>query len=410
MPTLNRWDRPSPAVRALIRTAAERLLAAPEPPYDEIDAVTLAGADPAVMADPALVAAIRRANRANLTHWLRANVQDPGMPVAPNLGPETFGISRDLVRRGLDQMSLDAYRTGQNAAWRLWMALVFTLTADPGELAEVLDVTARSISAFVDETLAGIAVEVTREREHLTRGTQAERLEVVTLVLSGAPIAADRASLRLGYELARTHTAAIVFSDGAEPDQVAVEEAAELLARAAGARRPLNIVAGAASLWTWIPSAAGPDLEQLRAGLGHSTQVRIALGPTLPGIDGFRRSHLDALATQRLLLRVPGDVRIATYDEVQVVALATQDEQRADEFVRRTLGPLVGAPAELRETLRVYLREDCNTTQAAKALYAHRNTVVNRLARAEQLLPAPLAGRLLAVGLALEIIHWLGTG
>ncbi|WP_354697917.1 hypothetical protein DSM112329_03575 [Paraconexibacter sp. AEG42_29] len=403
-----RWELPSDAVRALIRTAAEQLLAMPDDVFAEIDAVTLADAGPAVTADPGLVAAIRRANRANLRHWLGANVHDPGAPVAPNLGPETFGIARDLVRRGLDQNSLDAYRTGQNAAWRGWMALAFSLTSDPVELAELLDVTARSIFAFVDGTIGGIAAEVERERQHLTRGTQAERLEVVTLVLGGAPIAVERASLRLGYDLTRTHTAAIVFSDAVQPDQVALEAGAELLARAAGARRPLTVVAGASALWTWIEGATGPDVAVLRAGMAGSAQTRVALGPTLPGIDGFRRSHLDALATQRLLQRVSEEVQLATYDEVQVVALATHDEQRADELVRRTLGPLASAPVELRETLRTYLREDSNATRTARVLFAHRNTVLGRLARAEALLPAPLAGRSLQVGLALEITHWLG--
>jgi DNA-binding PucR family transcriptional regulator len=404
-----RWERPSAGVRELIRTAAELLVAAPSSAFEQIDEVTIADADPAVLADPALVAAIRRANRANLNHWAQANIADPGAPVPPNLGPEIVGIARDLVRRGYDQTSLDAYRIGQNAAWRAWMALAFTLTTDPAELAELLDVTARSIFGFVDATLAGIATEVERERERLTRGTHAERLEVVSLLLEGAPIREDRASLRLEYELDRTHAAAIIFSDVAEPDHGALEAGAELLARAAGARRPFSVVASASALWAWIPvTDAGLDLEPVRAGLEILPGIRIAVGQTLPGIEGFRRSHLDALATQRLLQRVPEDVRLAAYDEVQVVALATQDEGRADEFVRRTLGPLAAAPPELRETLRAYLREGCNMSQTARVLFAHRNTILSRLERAEQLLPAPLAGRTLQVGLALEIARWLG--
>jgi DNA-binding PucR family transcriptional regulator len=400
-----RWERPSERVRDLIRTAAEQLLEAPDAVFDEVDAATLAQVG---TADPALVAGIRRTNRANLLHWTRANARAPGEHVAPNLGPETLGIARDLVRRGLDQGSLEAYRAGQNVTWRLWMTLAFSLTDDPAELGELLDVTAQSIFGFVDETLAGIAAEVERERERLTSGTLAERLEVVTLVLEGAPIRPDRASLRLQYELGRTHTAAVVFSDAVEPDQVALEEGAELLARAAGARRPFTVVASASTVWAWIPGAEGPDLAAVRAALDGLAEARIALGPTLPGIDGFRRSHLDALATQRLLLRTPAAVRLATYDEVQVVALATQDEQRADHFVRRTLGPLATAAPELRETLWTYLREECNASRTAKVLFAHRNTVLNRLARAEQLLPAPLAGRALQVGLALEVERWLG--
>jgi len=39
-------------------------------------------------------------------------------------------------------------------------------------------------------------------------------------------------------------------------------------------------------------------------------------------------------------------------------------------------------------------------------LFAHRNTILSRLARTEPLLPAPLAGRGLPVALALEILRW----
>jgi DNA-binding PucR family transcriptional regulator len=91
---------------------------------------------------------------------------------------------------------------------------------------------------------------------------------------------------------------------------------------------------------------------------------------------------------------------------VQVVALATADEERAQEFVTRTLGELASAPADLRETVRVYLAEGSSASRAARVLYTHRNTVLGRLAKAQRLLPAPLEGRGLPVALALEILHW----
>jgi DNA-binding PucR family transcriptional regulator len=392
------WDRPSPRVAELIREAVEQLIAAPDALFDEVDETTLANASSAISADPALVDAIKRTNRANLMHWAMANLRDPGARVEPNLGGEVLGIARDLVRRGLDDTSLDTYRAGQNIAWRLWMQRSFELTSDPDELRELLDVSARSIFTFVDETIAGIARQIEAERERLTQGTNVERLEVVALIVEGAPIKSEVAEARLGYAHERSHTAAVVFSD-----------AAEALASAAGARRPFSVVASASSLWAWVPGEQGPSLAALSEALAGLPEVRVALGPTAYGLQGFRRSHLDALATQRLLLRSRLDVRLATFDEVEVVALATQDEERAAELVDRTLGPLATAPEELRETLRVYLREECNATRAAKALYAHRNTVLNRLAKAEELLPAPLTGRSLQVALALEIVRWLGV-
>lgn len=403
------WPAPSPRVAELIRTACALMLDTPEDVAGEVDAVTLAHSDPAVLADPGFVEAIRRANRANLLHWAEANVRDPGAEVAPNLGPEVVNIARDLVRRGIDATTLDAYRTGQNAAWRLWMNLAFTMTSDPAELSEMLDVTARSIFAFVDATIAGITAQVTRERERLTRGTHAERLEVVTLILEGAPIAQDRASTRLGYALDRPHTAAVVFSDSPDPDEGALGRAAEVLARGAGARAPFSVTASASSLWVWVPGADGPDLDAVRAALDGLPDTRIAVGTTDHGMAGFRRSHLDALAVQRLLHRTPDRVRLASYADVQVVALATQDEERAHEFVERTLGRLAAAPPELRETVRTYVREGFSASRTAERLFTHRNTILNRLGRAEELMPAPLAGRTVQVGVALEVVRWLGT-
>ena len=106
--------------------------------------------------------------------------------------------------------------------------------------------------------------------------------------------------------------------------------------------------------------------------------------------------------------RTPRDLRLASYQDVQLVALSAQDEENTAEFVSRTLGRLASAEPELRETLRVYIREEFSASRAARALFAHRNTVLNRLARARDLLPTPLEGHGLQVGLALEIVHWLG--
>ena len=87
--------------------------------------------------DPVLNAATRRSTRANLLHWAAANVSDPGAPVPANLGPEPLGIARDLVRRGLNESALQAYRVGQNVAWQRWMSIAFGLTSDPGRATRI---------------------------------------------------------------------------------------------------------------------------------------------------------------------------------------------------------------------------------------------------------------------------------
>jgi DNA-binding PucR family transcriptional regulator len=404
MSTTAIWPAPSPVVAALIRTGAAAFLEDPGGLFDEVDAAVLAATPSRLSADPAITAATVATNHANIIHWANANVRRPGEPVPANLSPAVVDIARDIVRRGLDDTtSLNTYRIGQNVAWRFWMARAFALTEDADVLRELLDVTARSIFSFVDETVEGIQDLIEAEREQLLHGTHAERLETVTLILEGAPITVERASARLRYELAARHTAAVVWSDA----DTALEPAAEALAGAAGAGRPFTVSATARTLWVWWSGGdAAPDPDALGAALPE--HVRAALGTTAAGIDGFRRAHHDALATQRLMQRMPADRRVARYEDVQLVALTAADEARAADFVTRTLGELATAPDELRETLRVYLREGSSASRAARALFTHRNTVLNRLARARELLPAPLEGRGLPVALALEVVHWLG--
>ena len=103
------------------------------------------------------------------------------------------------------------------------------------------------------------------------------------------------------------------------------------------------------------------------------------------------------------------DLRVTRFADVQLVALALADEQCGREFVTRTLRKLADAEGELRDTLCVYIGEQFSAARAARALYTHRNTVLNRLQRAERLLPLPLAGHGLEIGVALEIAQWLGT-
>ncbi|MFI9772576.1 PucR family transcriptional regulator [Streptomyces sp. NPDC052415] len=399
------WDPPSARVRELIRQGAEIALH-PKPEWlAELDAATLSGHEQ-ISTDPVLSAGARRTNRSNLLFWAASNVRAPGEPVPANDTDAPLVIARDLVRRGLDESTLDAYRVGQGVALRVWTQIACSLTDDTEELRELLDVSLRSISAFVDGTVAAIAARMRLERAELTRGTHAERREVVALLLEGAPITWQRAQERLGYALQQTHTAAVVWTDAPEPDVHQLDRAADALASAADQAPPLSILAGGATRWVWIHGR--PDAGHVQAVLDRLPAVRIALGSTGAGIDGFRRSHLDALTAQQMLARLSSAQRLASYDDVELVALVTRNPEHADRFVLRTLGDLATAPAEVTEAVRVFLAEQCNASRAATRLFTHRNTLLRRLARADELLPRPLSAHPLNVAAALEILRWRG--
>jgi DNA-binding PucR family transcriptional regulator len=74
--------------------------------------------------------------------------------------------------------------------------------------------------------------------------------------------------------------------------------------------------------------------------------------------------------------------------------------------VNQVLGDLAGAPPELHETVRTYLRLMGNATATASALFTHRNTVIRRIATAERLLPRPLHQDPFSVAVALETVRW----
>lgn len=402
------WEPPSPRVCELIRRGAQIVLDPPAEWLAELDAATLSGPQRVQIAeDPVLAAATRRANRSNLFFWASSNVQRPGERVAANLGEVPMVVARDLVRRGLNESALDAYRSGQGVALRRWIQICFTLTGDPEELRELIDVSCRSISEFVDDTIAAITTRIAHEREELTQGTHAERRETVSLLLEGAPIPRSRAEQRLGYRLDGRHTAAIVWCDEPRPDLAALDRAAELIGAAAGDARPLAVLASAATRWVWVHGR--PDAARLRETVASEPQVRIAVGSTGDGLDGFRRAHLDALTVQHMLARLASPQQLATHDEVELVALITTDLEHADQFVHRVLGALASADAELTESVRRYIAEQCNVSRAAQSLYIHRNTLLRRLAQADRLLPRPLADDVVGVGAALDVLRFLGS-
>jgi DNA-binding PucR family transcriptional regulator len=402
------WEPPEHRICELIRMSTERFLADLDAYVDEAASVVSAGA-PELAGDAALVASVRASIRADTLRWGSAQHHHPGRPVPVDVPPEAIDLARDLVRRGIDLRHLQAgYREAQNVACTRWVAAAAAM-CDLQELVPVIDIGLRAIYIWVDAVLASISEQIGREQEELAGGALARRLETVTLILDGAPIPEQRASERLGYDITRRHTALVLWVEDEEGDQGALEQTARVLALAAGAPRPLIVPASATMTWAWLIAEDEPDLRTVRRAFADSHRgVRAAIGTLRGGAAGFRRSHREAVAAHQLAKRTPGGERLTAYQDVRIAVLASQDQDQAMQFVTDTLGALAKAAPELRETVRVYLEEGANAARAAERMFAHRNTVLNRVARAEELMARPLAGRHLSVGLALELLRWLG--
>ncbi|MET9201179.1 helix-turn-helix domain-containing protein [Gordonia sp. NPDC003585] len=397
------WPQVSAAVGDVIRQGSQLVLNARDDWVSAMHDAALGSVRMAAVAeDPVLAEGTRRTNLANIMHWAAANVSRPGERVSVNMTPEIVNATRDLVRRGLDESALDSFRTAQSVAWQLWMEICFGLTDDTKVLHELLSVTSRSISTFIDDTVEAMTKSMAAERADLARGTHAQRRTTVALLLEGAPIPRARAEAQLGYRLSGRHTAVVLWSDGPDP-------AAELEAAAADLGRVtdrfgLSVIASASSWWLWLPTDSSSIPDRLDA---HPT-IGMAVGRTGNDVEGFRTSHFQALTVQRVLSRMTSGRRIARFDDVRLVSLLDTDRPAVDEFVTDVLGDLHQAPRELQATLRTWIGLQCNTVRTAQETYTHRNTIVRRLARAESLLPRPLTENLVDVAVCLEVLEWRG--
>ena len=83
-----------------------------------------------------------------------------------------------------------------------------------------------------------------------------------------------------------------------------------------------------------------------------------------------------------------------------------QNMESARQFIAHTLGELATADPALRKVLHTFLESGCNGKYTADVLHLHRNTFLRRLARAEALLPRPLAESRVHVAAALEVLNW----
>lgn len=396
----DQWARPSAPAAALIVAAVERVVDAPQEWVDEFNAAALRGVRlDEIVGDRVLVDEVRQTNEGNLAQWAQHNLVDPGarVPVRDvEIGAE---LVRELVRRGLDAGILDAFRTAQSVAWGRWMVICFELTDDVELLREVLEITSRSIAAFIDDTVAALAEQIAVARAQLAGDTHAERRAAVALILEGAPIDDARAESQLHYRIAGPQTAVVLRGVGLSMSRL--EASRDAIMSANRLSRHLTVLAGADRMWVWFPTA---DLRVDEACVASG--VHVAVGGPGTGREGFRRSHFQALNADQTLIGLGSARSVVRYGELALIGAMSQDRGTVDDFVQQTLGDLAVADPDLRECMRVWFAQQCNSTATAARLFTHRNTVVRRLAKAEEMLPVGLSGNAIAVAAALEYLHW----
>jgi len=311
---------------------------------------------------------------------------EPSDAVAPS---EAVAYAKEYARRGLSfELLRRAYRSAQAAFSRMWLERLRMVDLDPDTFAESVGFFNDWLFTWIDALERQVIEPYMSERERWIRGSAAMRAEQVRAVLAGGRVDVAEVSARLGYELRRTHLAFLVYGDGSFPDM-------ERVALSIADSSVLTVPQGG-HLACWTASLTVPE----------DCPLHVAVGLPGAGVEGFRRSHLEASLARRAaeVLSLPGPIR---FEDVCLDVLLTQDASEARRFVLRELGPLADGSDMSRRlvaTLTAFYDEGSSFVRAARRLGVHENTVTYRVQRAEELLGHPVSERRLELQVALRLV------
>lgn len=401
-------------------TANEAIIACASGLLASIDDVTvklskqLAGSVPEFFEDDDLVREVEASAQGNVAAMLSVFRGETAAEDVP-IRPEVTAFAAAVVRRQLPLESLiQAYRVGQTLFSRLWMDALAEQINEQEVFVGALHRSFDELNVYLDRVVAQLVADYERERERWLRGEAARRAALVGRLLRGDRIPIDHASRQLGHDLRAPQTALVAWmpTQGEVDQQLAtLETSLTAIGSAAGVTRMLMLPAGTCTVWAWIAGNLDTDRLAECSGVPRDNDVLVAAGQTVQGEDAFRISHEQALRARHVASHMPSPPRITLHADVATVALLAGDYQEARRFVIRTLGELASrtaASAQLRETLRVFLQEGGNTRRAGERLFMHRNTVLYRLRRIEELIGHPLDKRRLDVEVALLFVDTFG--
>jgi DNA-binding PucR family transcriptional regulator len=348
---------------------------------------------------------------------------DPTRVEAPAAAVE---YARRLAQRGARVIDLiRAYYLGQTAILDYAFEECSREVDDPVLLGAMMRHALTVTFAFIDRVTKQVVSVYQEERDRWVFNRSAVRSARVRALLDGDGslldgVDVDAAEAALGYRLRGAHLGIIAWhtSDAYADDALGTLEtlAVDLAKRVQGDGRPLFVPRDESSAWVWIPldPAVFPPREHLDEALANGEpSVRLSLGEPGLGVQGFRRTHQQALRVHALALAAGEHCdRALTFREVGTMALMASDLSAARLWVADTLGAMSANDSQcerLRETMRVFLATGSSYTAAAAALTMHKNSVQYRVRKAQELLARPITENRLDVELALNMCHRLGS-
>ena len=336
-----------------------------------------------------------------------------GIDVSAATAPVTaLEHARAMAARGYSvDVMLRFYRIGHAYFSERILTGIPNVVPDPALALDVVASLQRYAFAYADRISSEVAAEYVAELDRIQNRVRAARTDAVRGLIAGDQIDLGRAERTLSHRLTGWQTAFVCWTDRDDADLARVGEA---VGAHFGSLHPLLVPDGAQALWGWVSTPRAPDVapEDL-APLADQipTMVRISIGTPAQGPGGFRDSHAQAQRGCRIIELSGREASVTSYGEIALVDTMTGDLDLARAFVATELGALAVTGRredEERRALLAVLDAQGGLAAAAEELGVHRNTVLQRVRRAEERRGRPASERVAELHAALRLVHVLG--
>ena len=320
--------------------------------------------------------------------------------------------ARAMAARGYSvDVMLRFYRIGHAYFSERILAGITGLVPDRDVALAVVATMQRFAFAYVDRISSEVAAEYVAELDRIENRVRAARTDAVRGLIAGDRIDLGRAERTLSHPLTGWQTAFLCWTDRDDADLARVATA---VGAHFGSRHPLLVPDGAHALWGWVCTSRAPDMARgdLAPLAGQIPEmVRISVGTPAQGPAGFRDSHVQAQRGRRIIELSGRAAPMTSYAELALVDTMSGDLDVARAFVATELGALAvngRREEEERQALLAVLDAQGGLAAAAEELRVHRNTVLQRMHRAEERRGRPATDRVVELHAALRLVQVLG--
>ncbi|MFC5730803.1 MULTISPECIES: PucR family transcriptional regulator [Nocardioides] len=336
-----------------------------------------------------------------------------GIDVSAATAPVTaLEHARAMAARGYNvDVMLRFYRIGHAYFTERILAGITDFVADPALALAVVADLQRYGFRYIDRISSEVAAEYVAELDRMQNRVRAARTDAVRGLIAGDKIDLGRAERTLAHRLTGWQTAFVCWTDRDDADLARVGGVA---GAHFGSPHPLLVPDGAQALWGWVSTTRAPDVapEDLAPLADQIPEtVRISVGAPAQGPGGFRDSHAQAQRGRRIIELSGQGAPVTSYAEVALVDVMSGDLDLARAFVATELGALAvdgRREEEERRALLAVLDAQGGLAAAADELGVHRNTVLQRMRRAEERRGRPATNRVADLHAALRLVQVLG--